>query len=445
MSLFAAAPRWIRPADKQLGVFAFWSLLALAGGTLVFARDFSHLMVNIGGVPVFVTEAFLALWAVTLLPRAHALARNVSTTFFLAIAAYLLIGLVTLLLSLRGSTSLLSVIRDSAIFYYAFFAIVAADLLASASRAQAFMRIVALSAVPLCMLGFLKLASQTDLEVTTSGTLRALSGAQGLFAVLSLVASLSGLALAWKPRSLYLATLMFALLAIPLAQSRSLTLAVLLAIPTSTLIINRRRPVLGVAMAVALIGVLSALPNVYDAAGIAKSYGSRESAFVGAAAPIIAPTTAPTDHPATAVLSADPNISWRLKTWSVALSYVAAHPATGMGFGQLHLLPGVVAKPDDPVAPHNSLITLAFESGIPGVVAFGFVVVTFYALCAATIRCGTSQQQVITSFALSTQFAIMVMLLFNVVLEGPYMAMFFWLAVGLVAPMVMRKARREPA
>jgi O-antigen ligase len=475
MSVLAPALRFARRAENEDGWVAFLALVALAGGTLVFARDFSHLSIGTPGLPIYVTEAFLALWACTRVWRIRRLVDRVPRAFALSMAVYVTVGGITFLLSLRNGATSLDIIHDAAIFYYALFAVVVVDLVASPVRAQILMRIAALSALPLAVIGFSNLAFRTDLEITTSGTMRALSGAQGLFALLSLLASLSGLALKWEPRAVYVATLIAALLAIPLAQSRTLSLAFVIAIPLSVLIMYRHRPIFGATIGALLISVLFLLPSLYEVTGIASGYGSREGGLAEnataaiaqialplASAPSTAPSTAPVatvegngggaptnatsrkaPAPDSGQSQTDPNIAWRLNAWGVAFSYFAAHPLTGVGFGELHLLPRVVAQPNVPVPPHNSLITIGFESGLLGIGAFGFVLLTFYAACFSILRRANSVQRAATvSFAVGGQVAGMVILLFNVALEVPYIAMFFWLPIGLVAALATWQEER---
>src|SRR5207248_11649862 len=70
-------------------------------------------------------------------------------------------------------------------------------------------------------------------------------------------------------------------------------------------------------------------------------------------------------------LSSDPNASWRLNAGAIAINMATQHPITGMGSGQLDLLPYGIA-------PHNSLVSILYQLGVPGELAFLSINSGFY-------------------------------------------------------------------
>ncbi len=389
---------------------------------LAFARGFAHLHLTIAGFPLFVTEGFLLVWVVSRLANIAEVIRALPRSLLVTLSLYLVLGCVVLIASLRSRGDAYAVIHDFALFYYGVFLLVGADLLRSPSWTKRLIQIVSLSSFVIVALGLANLFLGRAIEVTTSGTPRALTIAQGLYLIMGIVASTSALALRWKPRLVYATAAAVGVVGLVFSQSRS----ILLVLPIVVLIYlvvqrpPRTRLISIVLISVSIATLLAIVAVLSDTAGVGRGYVSRrfESFF----------------H-----LSTDPNASFRLHSWLVALGITGQHPLTGVGFGHLSLLP-------DSVAPHNSMLTIAFESGLLGLLSFLAVNVAFYRFCINSLAALSDQRiRTLLATAVTWQVGVLGIALFNVALEGPFIGMFYWLSMGLAAASVWQKRAASQA
>lgn len=134
--------------------------------------------------------------------------------------------------------------------------------------------------------------------------------------------------------------------------------------------------------------------------------------------------------------SSDANAKWRLNNWNYAFTQIKKHPIAGIGFGGAEVPLSVCAKGcahqtgDPTIVPgsdlHNSIIALALRFGIPMFLIFlAFEAAVF----ARARRLGRANPYASWAFAchLLTGFTALT----AVVLEGPYMGVFFWFFAGL--------------
>ncbi|MGH9918598.1 MAG: O-antigen ligase family protein, partial [Nitrososphaerales archaeon] len=136
--------------------------------------------------------------------------------------------------------------------------------------------------------------------------------------------------------------------------------------------------------------------------------------------------------------SSDNNAKWRLSNWRYGLSEIEKHPIFGVGFGQSEVPPAIcttgcnVPVQNDPtVLPgadlHNSILAIPLRLGLPALALFlifeGMIIARARRLGR---RSGTMQW--LLACHLVTAFTALT----TVVLEGPYMGVFFWLFGGLV-------------
>ncbi len=157
------------------------------------------------------------------------------------------------------------------------------------------------------------------------------------------------------------------------------------------------------------------------------------------------------------------NVSWRLAIWRHMLGKTLHDPVFGVGFGQPTNFRwkgirydgrvGDTSNSFDVVAPHNSFVNLLYRTGLLGFLALLALVVIAAVRVVRALR--SPQLAPLDRVLLVGCGAVFVFTIvissFNVALEAPFMALFFWLFLGLllVLPRILgstsRAARRESA
>lgn len=136
--------------------------------------------------------------------------------------------------------------------------------------------------------------------------------------------------------------------------------------------------------------------------------------------------------------ASDNNAKWRLNNWSYALSAIGRSPVGGIGFGQAEVpvsvctnacnAPGALG--DSTVLAgsdlHNSILAIPLRLGVPAFLAF----LAFEGLVLVRAR-RSAMRSSIGRWLLACHLLTMFTALTAVVLEGPYMGIFFWLFAGL--------------
>jgi O-antigen ligase len=140
------------------------------------------------------------------------------------------------------------------------------------------------------------------------------------------------------------------------------------------------------------------------------------------------------------------NVRWRIAYWSWVVEESARVPAFGVGFGRptnFHWegniydhRTGEPGRLFNVTPPHNSFLNLLYRTGLPGLLALGALMfVAVRRLVPVALR-AHDEDRAIAVFLLAALAAITAIACFAVVLEGPYMGMFFWAVLGLalIAP-----------
>lgn len=134
----------------------------------------------------------------------------------------------------------------------------------------------------------------------------------------------------------------------------------------------------------------------------------------------------------------DDTRTWRLQWWNTIVDYTVHGPYfwTGKGYGiNLTYDDGVVTDPDDPSRdPHNGHLTVLARSGVPGLVLWTVLQITF-ALNMLTgfiraRRAGQGTRASLFAWVLAYWLACLVNASFDVYLEGPQGGIWFWCIFG---------------
>lgn len=455
---------------------ALYSLLAFA--TAAFSRDFAWLHIRIysswpfvqlfskpqsdsfaqsvsSGLPIFVTELFLALLLLCVVVRRRTYGALSLGSAWLdgSLLLWLLVGLYDVARGLGVGPML--ALRDSAIVYYASFVYIARTVCDSwkniATVCLAFWlgTVVSLSAATL---EYADLDVLPDIDWPTRGQF--LSGSFGLY---FLVAILTGMT-RW-PRlgrmakwilSVYLS---FAIFALVLPQQRSLVIAFVVGL--SMLLVGRS------AAAVEVFPLWRMAVGVGAAALILETtrfFTGSPSQFLGPVQQLIAKTrqtvvvatpsgddrgTASAGAAASSASGADAveafqftsTARFRQDAWAEAWTRVSDHPMFGEGFGKPFVFYDSVQRRwwTDDVRPHNAYLTILYKMGVLGFAAFALVHLAFYRAVYRALR--RDRPPAVTSYVsglMSALVGMQVYACFNLLFESPFVAVVYWSVMGLI-------------
>lgn len=393
-----------------------WLLFALVFCTASFYRDFAHVGVNVSGTTLFVTEVGLAL-IVTLLGIEFIHRRRIEiqySTIGIIVAVFISWGVVCLL---RGSGPMLHRLRDFAANYYSLFFLLVAILCRSFSRVKGVARAIALGTVVAAGVVALRVATSTA-SVTSTGVPRyhsalGIGGSFVLFALLGMPARTARRALVHVALA---AACIFGI--IVATQHRSAALALAVAGVAWLLMFHQGRAPrsIGSPGRMFLVGAL-ALAGIAALGALGTATFAR---LLGAS-------------PATG----DYNALWRLYLWKQLFDGFLAAPIFGHGFGPnlpLFMFRSLLYG-DDPVVgvgAHNSYLFVMYKEGLIGIGLILLYGATFLVRFRRGLRSATSIEGRWLASAFGASFVFVATYAgFNVVLEGPYMGMFFWMYPAL--------------
>ncbi len=133
----------------------------------------------------------------------------------------------------------------------------------------------------------------------------------------------------------------------------------------------------------------------------------------------------------------DPNASWRLLVWKHVVSNMSIMEILhGVGWGYkvpLLVFSGRDYSVDGFIGIHNSIIYYFLHTGLIGITFLLTFLFSIYLKAITAINNLTSTKNkriMVTLFA--SNLGILFFALFNVVLEGPYMSIVFWVTLGLL-------------
>jgi len=147
--------------------------------------------------------------------------------------------------------------------------------------------------------------------------------------------------------------------------------------------------------------------------------------------------------------SEDPNSAWRLYSWGLLIAGFVQSPILGHGFGGN--LPSFLFRgraygldPTVPIGAHNSYLFLLFKEGIIGFgLAIAFAVSVFAFTLPRLRRMELGEDRWIAGAAMGAFAFVCLFAAFNVVLEGPFMGMFFWIYPALAEAILRNRTGVE--
>jgi len=420
----------------------FGLVVGALGATVVFGRDFAHLGGHLPLVgQMYILDLVLAAALIFALSAVADAIRTNGAECFL-VGAIVLVTIAQLLRQPIDGEAL----RDSVIGLYSLWAVVGMMLVA-AGKLQAVARVVYAAGLGATVVFGLFLLSNSN-PFTSAVTPKLGASSYALYLGFGILLVLIAPSLIHNERRRHLAY-GFAIAqgaVIAASQSRSLWVAMVFGLAGTT-----------------IAGGLHA-----DAKGRLFKFGL---AFVGLAvvAAIALPSTATRlasvahtlvhyDNPAAATATAQVKVldtQWRLKRWEQAFDQdIKTHPLTGIGFGdpviadqatrQAYESVGEIAPRID---PHNSFIAFAARMGIPAFILLLLFEVMVFRSATRAIRANVgAAPRALVSWLLGCQLMTAGHAFFTVVLEGPYMGLFFWLFGGMVIGVdhAIRRGTRLP-
>jgi hypothetical protein len=243
--------------------------------------------------------------------------------------------------------------------------------------------------------------------------------------------------------SFFCAIAWFATLALVSATNRGATLAVIVPIAIAMLALGRYRRMLEIV--VATVGIFAAL------LAIESTFGDFEEAKDSMDRPVSAHQIV---ENAKSIIGqsgeqAEGTKQWRLNWWDVIINDTVYGPDfwTGRGFGiNLADADGFYAgdprNPRPPTrSPHSAHMTLLARAGIPGLVLWVLVLVSWFAMMTRAILSararGHERWAELFIFIVCYTLAILINASFDVVLEGPMQGIWFWCLFGFGVGSVM--------
>jgi O-antigen ligase len=138
---------------------------------------------------------------------------------------------------------------------------------------------------------------------------------------------------------------------------------------------------------------------------------------------------------------------WRLAFWGFALEESARSPLLGIGFGTPSDFEFAGTTYDTRTAdtkhsitpPHNSFINLLYRAGLPALLALAALMFVAARRLSPVARSVRDEDRALAVWLLAAVATTTAVACFFTVLESPYMAIFFWTALGLalLAPQML--------
>jgi O-antigen ligase len=405
-------------------------LLALITLTAAFYRDFSYVALPVGSVNIYITELVLAI----LLGAVVAMAIPVKAIHLrigiggIPAALFILWGIYCLY---RGRDSGVISVREFATNYYALFYLIIPILFLSprSMRWLAAGIVVGTAIAAAVVVGRICFGVGT---VTSTGAVR-YHPSIGVGASFTLFWFLGAPAASKRRRLIYgLCALASVMLIVVVTQHRSAVIALACALALWLLVLNRGRGRGAIGSRAATIALLVAavLVVAIDWQTAIATLG-RIRAIQGGAEEF--------------------NAVWRLYVWSLLVGGFLDSPLVGHGFGAN--LPAFLFRgvrygfdPSVPVGAHNSYLFVLFKEGIVGAgLLLAYIVAVSRLVLSRIITRKERDETWIAGAAMGGFVFVALFAAFNVVLEGPYMGMFFWVYPALAEGVLRTAASRGVA
>lgn len=416
----------------------YFLLLLLILGFVLFARSFAHLGIEIGGLPLYITETVLFVTVAILLLDKFIGGDKVNYLKNIPLkkefVLFYLIGFVALVRGFIYYTPVLT-LRHSALFYYSIFYFLMPVLFNNLKRVELLFKLffIASIVVPVAIL----LRIRPSLNVY--GRLGSFNYLYLSLAVI--VESFYFFSLKKRVYKILLLLVIFLqLLVILTGAVRGAWIALLVSM-LFFLYVSSKMGKLKVGMRkFFLLAVVGGIILVIFTASIKPILFNKIKTEAVSLVFFYRMQSAPAN-----------NIRWRLFVWRDMLKELSEKPLFGWGFGRPFRSPTLEAlgwahgKKEGWIDPHNSHLNIAYKAGIIGYLVFLLIMVRFFK---RTIRFllhmrEDNKTKLYIGALLTCSVNVLVLSFFEVVLEGPYMGSFLWITMGLIVALENIYRKRE--
>lgn len=402
-------------------------VLLLIVGFMLFGRGFAHLGIEIYGLLLYITEAILFVTVgILLLDKlfgGNRIKYLKNIPLKKEFVLFYLIGFIALMRGFIFYTPILA-LRHSALFYYSIFYFLMPVLFRNLRSIELLFKVVFVACIIIPITGLLKV----NFSINAYGGL-----GQSSYLYLSLAVIVESFYLISVKRSLHkfflILIILLQLLGILIGQSRAawiaLSISLIFFLYLSLGVRNLKRQMKTVCLSVLLASVVLfsflaiTTPALFD--GL-KTEAAGTLFF-----------NRIDNQPAR-------NARWRLYVWGDMLREISKKPLFGWGFGKpfssltIGRLGWYSGEETGWIDPHNSHLNIAYKTGIVGSSVFLLIMTRFFVRTTRLLRRMRRDDKIklyIMSL-LACCVHILVLALFMVVLEGPYLGAFLWIAMGLI-------------
>ncbi len=405
----------------------YFLLLLLILGFVLFARGFAYLGIEIGGLPLYITEAVLFATVGILLLDKLVAGGKVSYLENIPLkkefAFFYLVGFIALIRGFISYTPVLT-LRHSALFYYSIFYFLMPILFTDLRRIELLFKMVFVA----CIIIPIAILLKVNFMINTYGALGDYS-----YLYLSLAVIFESVYLAYLKKRIHKVLLILIIFLQLFVILRSGCRAAWFALCVSLLFLlylslkkgklKRRTRTLflyvvlgGIILLIFTASVNPVLFNAIKSEVISTLFFYRMQ-----------------------TVSAS-NVWWRLFIWRDMVRELSRKPLFGWGFGKPFRSPTLEAlgwehgAKEGWIDPHNSHLNIAYKTGVIGFSIFLLIMVRFFRRTMSFLRHIRQDDKIelYVTALLTCVVYVLTIALFLVILEGPYMGSFLWISMGLI-------------
>ena len=411
--------------EKIVKNIFFILFLLLISGYILIPKAFSKLKIEIGPLPVYITEIFIILSVLLLffliIKNKFVVKKIYLFNYFLA---FFMIGLLSLSIGLYNYRDVTYILRQSSLFYYSIFYFIVFYIFDELKKIKYFIFTILICSNLLIFIFIARYFGITA-DIFRGLAIYMIGGGYYFPIAILLILELNFFEIV-KNRFLkmliFLNVIVLVIISI-IENVRGNWIAIISALIFSFVLArNKKRFVIDIAIIVGILVFLLSvalliMPGFFEnTMNEVKSFKNLSFFNVNS------------DY---GIESA--NTSWRIITWKGFIKEFTKRPVFGWGFGRKYLPDETfyfgwnTGLAENWVSTHNHAISFLYMSGIVGLISFAAIVTIFFRKSILFLRQPGSVKEKYTFIAFTGCIIyIMILGLFEVVLEIPYQGVFLW-------------------